>query len=189
MAYRKVTGEERQVLLEHPELVMFDVKESGRKEAVTTIAVFSIPAWLCIILPMLLLVSPFGQAHPTLSIALSFLIMLVVFCTFIPLYMHFENRRFDKEAESNYIKLLKKSLPKELECKVVMIKWIVYQKMEGAYIEDGEEKFLSYVGNKNIFRLIPDTEVAIVSDNETFWAFIKRDAVTESFYCKTGEDK
>lgn len=189
MGMRKVTSEERQVLLEHPELVMFEVKTSGRKEAVTNIAVFSIPAVLCIILPMLLLVSPFGQAHPTLSIALSFLIMLVVFCTFIPLYMHFENRRFDKEAESHYIKLLKKSLPQELVCKVVTIKWIVYQKMEGAYIEDGEERFFGYVGYKNIFNLIPDTEAAIVSDNETFWAFIKRDAVTESFYCKTGEDK
>ena len=47
---------------------------------------------------------------------------------------------------------------------------------------NGKEELFGYVKYKNIFPLLPDTDVAIVTDNREFWSFIKRDDVTESLY-------
>ena len=96
--------------------------------------------------------------------------------------MYFSKRRYE-EAQKNYnIGILKRTLPEELFCKIVTIKYIVEQQAEGAYIEDGEEKLFGYMGYYNCFRLVPNMDVAIVTDNKSFWAFIKRDSATESIY-------
>ena len=89
---------------------------------------------------------------------------------------------FAPKQESHYIKLLTKRLPEELICKTVTIEYVVYEKCEGAYIEDGKPQLFGYVGYRNIFKLVPGTEVVIVTDKKGFFAFIKRDKATESLY-------
>ena len=79
---------------------------------------------------------------------------------------------------------MKRTLPEELFCKVVTIKYIIEQQAEGVYIEDGEEKLFGYTGYNNYFPLVPNTDVAIVTDNKSFWAFIKRDDATERIYSR-----
>lgn len=185
---RRLTQEERQVLLEHPELVMFNVnteKETGIK----TIAVFFIPALITISCAVALAFSPLGEAHPRLAVGLSVVLMILIICAFVPIFIYSDKRRYEKEQDNYNIRLLRRKLPEELYCKVVTIKYIVPQQAEGAYVENGKEKLFGYIGYKNIFPLLPDTDVAIVTDNKEFWAFIKRDDVTESLYKTMAGDR
>ena len=179
MKTRIITKDERQVLLDHPELVMFRVKW---ELDIKRIAIFFIPGIMSVLIPAALAFSPLGRSHPGLVTVLS-IALLILFCAvFVWLYMYFSKRRYE-EAQKNYnIGILKRTLPEELFCKIVTIKYIVEQQAEGAYIEDGEEKLFGYTGYYNCFRLVPNMDVAIVTDNKSFLAFIKRDDATESIY-------
>ena len=179
---RTITKEERQVLLEHPELVMFRVKW---ELDIKRIAIFFIPGIMSVLIPGAMAFSPLGRSHPGLVTVLS-IALLILFCAvFVWLYLYFAKRRNEKGQKNYNIGLLKRTLPEELFCKIVTVKYIIEQQAEGAYIEDGEEKLFGYTGYNNCFPLVPDTDVAIVTDNRSFWAFIKRDDATECFY-RTG---
>ena len=182
---RQITKDERQVLLDYPELVMFRVK--GELD-IKRIAIFFIPGIMSVLIPAALAFSPFGRSHPGLVTVLS-IALLILFCAvFVWLYMYFSKRRYE-EAQKNYnIGILKRTLPEELFCKIVTIKYIVEQQAEGAYIDDGEEKLFGYTGYYNCFRLVPNMDVAIVTDNKSFWAFIKRDDATESIYKRSNRN-
>lgn len=178
---RKLTKDERQVLLDHPELVMFRVKW---ELDINKIAVFFIPGIMSVLIPTALAFSPLGRSHSGLVTVLS-IALLIFFCAaFVWLYLYFDKRRFEKAQKNYNISLLKRILPEELFCKVVTIKYIIEQQAEGVYIEDGEEKLFGYTGYNNYFPLVPNTDVAIVTDNKSFWAFIKRDDATESIYSR-----
>lgn len=176
---RRVTNEERQVLLEHPELVMFQTKwELDTKR----VAIFFIPGIMSVVISGVLAYSPFGRSHPELVTVIS-MTLLILFCAaFVVLYLYFYRRRSEKAEASYNAELLRSTLPEELFCTTVTIKYVIEQQAEGAYIEDGEEKLFGYTGYYNCFRLEPNTDVAVVTDNSDFWAFIKRDDATESFY-------
>lgn len=178
---RRLTYEERQVLLEHPELVMFYV-DTEKETGIKTMAVLFIPAIITILSAVLLAFSPLGEAHPGLTVVLSVVLMILIICAFVPIFIYSDKRRYEKEQKTYNIRLLRRKLPQELFCKIVKIKYIVVQKAEGAYVENGKEELFGYVKYKNIFPLLPDTDVAIVTDNREFWSFIKRDDVTESLY-------
>ena len=176
---RKITKQERQILLDHPELVMFRAKWELDKKR---IAIFSIPGIMSVLIPAALAFSPLGRSHPELVTVLS-IALLILFCAaFVFLYLYFDKRRYEKAQKNYNVELLRKTLPEELFCKIVTIKYVIEQQAEGAYIEDGEEKLFGYTGYINYFPLVPDTDVAIVTDNNSFWAFIKRDDATESIY-------
>jgi len=178
---RKVTAEERQVFLEHPELVMFNVKYD-KKGTVGTIALISVPSVLIILGGILLCLSPLGESHPTLTVALSVILMIVIVIAYVPLFIYIDNRRMRKEEDSHYINLLRRTLPEDLTVKFVTIKYVVVQQCEGAYIDGDREELFGYSGYRNIFPLEPGTEVALVTDNKDFWAFVKRDDATESLF-------
>ena len=60
---------------------------------------------------------------------------------------------------------------------------MVYEKAEGGWIDDGKKEMFSYSGLVNFFRIVPQTDLAIVFSVEgKFFAYIKRDTRTESFY-------
>ena len=179
---RKVTGDERQVFLAHPELVMFDV-DTRKKTGIETIAMIFAIILPVFLIPIALIASPFGEAHPNLAVGIS--VVFTVFWVFVAtpwLFIHIDQSKMQKDQESHYIKLLTKRLPEELICKTVTIEYVVYEKCEGAYIEDGKQQLFGYVGYRNIFKLVPGTEVVIVTDKKGFFAFIKRDEATESLY-------
>ena len=179
MKTRIITKDERQVLLDHPELVMFRVK---RELGTNRIAIFSIPGILSVLIPATLAFSPLGRSHPALVTVLSIALMILIIVVFVWLFQYFDKRWYEEEQKNYNIRLLKRTLPEELFCKIVTIKYVVEQQAEGAYIEEGEEKLFGYTGYNNCFRLVPNTDVAIVTDDKSFWAFIKRDDATESFY-------
>lgn len=184
---RKVTSEERQVFLAHPELVMFYV-DTAKKTGIETIALLAAIVLPAFLIPIALIASPFGEAHPTPTVVISVVFtVLWVFVAAPWLFIHADQRKMQKEQESHYIKLLASRLPEDLICKTVMIDHVVYEKCEGAYIEDGKKQLFGYVGYRNIFKLEPHTEVVIVTDRKGFFAFIKRDEATESLYHEEGE--
>lgn len=178
---RTVTEEERQVILEHPELVMFhagrdktDVKRGG--------LMLVIPAVIAVFGPIPLCFTSFAEAHPNLVVIISLLWVLVVICVSVPAIMHYDELRRRKSEASHNINILKKALPKDLVVSVVTIKYIEPQQAEGVFIEEGEEKYFGYASCKNYIPLIPDSKVAIIRAEEDFFAFVKRDAVTESLF-------
>lgn len=178
---RRVTDEERKALLEHPELVMFHSGNNNRSFA-GGIRMFLIPAAIAVLGPVLICFTPFADNHPDLTVVLSVVWLLVVICAAVPLIMHYTGWRTRKDNGAFNINILKKELPEELVCNVVTIKSIEPQQCEGVYIEDGKEKLFGYSGYKNFIPLIADSKVAVIRDNEGFFAFIKRDEATESLY-------
>ena len=183
---RQITETERQILLEHPELVMFRVEQ---ELDIKRIAVFFIPGIMNVLMSAALAFSPLGKSYPGLVTVLS-IAFLILFCAvFVWLYMYLAKKRYEKAQKNYNISLLKRTLPEELFCKIVTIKYVVEQQAEGVYIEDGEEKLFGYTEYYNCFRLVPDTDIAIVTDNNCFWAFIKQDAATESFYSKSDRER
>ena len=79
---RKVTREERQVFLAHPELVMFDV-DTRKKTGIATIAMIFAIILPVFLIPIALIASPFGEAHPNLAVGIS-----VVFTVFWVFQLH-----------------------------------------------------------------------------------------------------
>lgn len=180
---RKVTQEERDILLNNPELVMFEpygamkVHRASLGKALIlpfiTGAVFFVWGFLC---------PDFINEHPTLFAATG-CIALVLASGFLPiLYFILDDRDFKKAREEHYAKQLKMLLPKDLECNVATIEYVTVEKAEGGWIMDGREEPFVYSGCVNYFKFEPQTEVAVVF-GEKFYAYIKRDPKTESFYC------
>lgn len=183
---RKVTSEERQVFLTHPELVMFHV-DTRKKTGFETIALITVIILPVFLVPIALIASPFGEAHPIIAVAISVVFtVLWVFAAAPWLFIHIDQGKMQKDQESHYSKLLASRLPEDLICKTVTIEYVVYEKCEGAYIEDGKPQLFGYVGYRNIFKLVPGAEVVIVTDKKGFFAFIKRDEATESLYREEG---
>lgn len=181
MGMRRVTSEERQILLDHPELVMFYVKPGKEKVRLISLP-FLIAVVTLSIIPSMAVSFLLYDKHPELAVIIPVVLSIVLIFGWIPIVIIRENRSVRIAEETHNIKLLRASLPKELLCNVVTIKAVVYEKMEGVWIWDGKEEWFAYCGYKNLFRLLPNTELAVVTDKKKFWAYIRHDAVTESFY-------
>ena len=108
---------------------------------------------------------------------------LVFASGFLPiLYFILDDRAFKKAREQHYSKQLKMLLPADIECNVATIEYVTVEKAEGGWIIDGKKEPFCYNGCVNYFKFEPKTEVAIIY-GEKFYAYIKRDPKTESFYC------
>lgn len=182
---RKVTAEERQILLDNPELVMFEPYRAMKYRALSFWKALIMPfVILAIIILSLILFPDAMNRHPTLYPVLG-VTLLTLSCACYPfLHMFLDDREHKKARANHYSKPLKKLLPEDLDCQVVYVEYITVEKMEGGYIDDnGEKGFISYVGYANIFRILPNTDLAIVySEKGRFYAYIKRDPRTECFY-------
>ena len=180
---RKVTPEERDILLNNPELVMF--------EPYGAFKVHRASLGKSLIMPFItgalffawgFLFPDFINEHPTLFAATG-CIALVFASGFLPvLYFILDDRDLKKAREAHYAKQLKMLLPKDLECNVATIEYVTVEKAEGGWIIDGREEPFCYSGCVNYFKFEPQTDVAFVY-GEKFYAFIKRDPKTECFYC------
>ena len=123
----------------------------------------------------------FINEHPNVFAAVS-VIALAVAAAFLPVfYFILDDRAYKKARENHYAKCLKMLLPKDLECNVARIDWVEIQKAEGGWTIDGKEEYFGYCGCVNYFKFEPHTDVAFVF-GEKFYAYVKRDPRTESFY-------
>ena len=180
---RKVTAEERTILLENPELVMFEPYSAMKVHRASLGKSLIMPALTGIVFFLWGFLCPdFINEHPTVFAAVG-CIALVLASGFLPvLYFVLDDRNFKKAKEQHYSQQLKMLLPLDLECDVALIRYVVYEKAEGGWILDGKEEPFGYCGCVNFFRFEPQTEVAVIF-GEKFYAYIKRDPKTESFYC------
>ena len=180
---RRITPEERNILLNNPDLVMFDPYSAlichrcslGKALILPTITGVLVFLWgiLC---------PRFINAHPKLFAGIG-CAALIIACGFLPiLYMIIDDRAFKKARAEHYVKQLQLLLPNDLECKIARIQWVVVEKAEGGWILDGKEEMFGYYSYVNYFKIEPHADLAVITDSERFWAFIKRDTKTESFY-------
>ena len=186
---RKVTAEERQVLLDNPELVMFEAYPAmnNRTIALSLGKILIFPFVILALIILLLVLFPDAMnKHPTLYPVLG-VVLFTLSLVFIPfLYFYLDDRDRKKARANHYSEQLRKLLPKDLDCKVVLVYYVTVEKAEGGYIDDdGEEGFIGYVSCVNYFQVQPQTDLAIVySEKARFCAYIKRDSRTECFYRK-----
>ena len=123
----------------------------------------------------------FINGHPTLFAAAGCL-ALVLASGFLPiLYFILDDRTYKKAKETHFAKQLKMLMPQDLTCGVALIQYVTVEKAEGGWILDGREEPFGYCGCVNYFKIEPQTELAVVY-GEKFYAFVKRNPKTESFY-------
>ena len=179
---RKVTPEERQILLNNPELVMFEPYGAFKVHRASLGKALILPAITGIAFFLWGFLCPdFVDDHPNVFAATGCL-ALVFASGFLPiLYFSLDDRALKKANAAHYAKQLKMLLPKDLECNVATIQYVTVEKAEGGWIMDGREEPFVYSGCVNYFKFEPQTEVAVVY-GEKFYAYVKRDPKTESFY-------
>ncbi|MBR2805565.1 MAG: hypothetical protein IKE18_02150 [Oscillospiraceae bacterium] len=180
---RKVTSEERNILLENPELVMFDPYRAVKSHTVSLGKALIAPTVTGVILLVWALLCPeFMNAHPKLFAGIG-CAALVIACGSVPvLYLVLDTRTYRNAKEQHYARQLRQLLPEDLECSIAHVLSVTVQKGEGSWIMDGREEMFGYSSYVNYFSIAPDTDLAVITDNRAFWAFVKRDGKTESLY-------
>ena len=180
---RKVTAEEREILLKNPELVMFNPYDGfklHKRSAAIAFAPFIIVV-ICEVLIMVLFGKQFDGNPLTITAAMVF--AFLASAAIIPvLYIKTDDRAYRKAESNHYAEQLKKLLPAELMCKRVLVDYILMSKGEGGYIENGQTVGFGFGSFRNDFEILPQSELAIIYGGEKFFGFVKRDPKTESFY-------
>ena len=180
---RKITTEERNILLENPELVMFDPYSAFKTHRRSLGRALVLPVLLGVGLLLWGLLCPgFVHDHPRLFAGVGCAALIAAGGSLPVLYLVQDNRIFRKAKEEHYAKQLKLLLPKDLACRIVRVQWITPEKAEGGWIFDGREEMFGYASYVNCFKIEPDSDLAVIRGGEKFWAFVKRDSETESFY-------
>ena len=180
---RKITEEERNILLENPEQVMFNPYSAFKTHRFSVWKALILPAAVGVLVFLWGILFPeFTNAHPKLYAGIG-CALLVLACGFLPvLYLFLDDRTFKKARAEHYAGQLKMLLPKELECRIAIVQWVIPQKGEGGWILDGKEEMFGFSSYVNAFEILPHTELAVITDGERFHAYVRRDAKTESFY-------
>ncbi len=177
-----VTQEERNILLENPELVMFDPYSAVKTHRVSLGKALILPFLTGLLVFLWGALCPgFVNSHPRLFAGIG-CAALVIACGSLPvLYLLMDDRTFRKAAEEHYAVQLRLLLPEELECRTAHVRWVTYEKAEGGWILDGREEMFGYASCVNVFRIEPDTDLAVIS-GDGFTAFVRRNERTECFY-------
>ena len=182
MSY-KLTPEERNILLENPDLVMFDPFSAIRTHrcslgkalvlpVITGLSVF-LWAYLC---------PAFMNAHPGLFAGI-LCAALILAGGFVPiLYFVLDDRAFRTARAEHYAGQLRMLLPEDLDCRIAHVLWVTEEKAEGGWILDGKEEMFGYCSFVNYFRIVPGMDLAVISGGDRFLAFVRPDRKTESLY-------
>ena len=185
---RELTSEEIQILLDHPECVMFDHWKAMKTHKLSLLQAL-IPAALAVILiaGLILMFPKFTAEHGNLTVAVS-MILFVCSVGAVPLlYIKADDRSFDKAKENHYRDQLKQLLPSKLKMKLFVVDWMVVEKGEGGYYdENGKEQWFGYVGCGNYFPISKGDELVIIYEEEykkgQFFGLVKKDPATMSLY-------
>ncbi len=178
-----ITPEERNILLENPELVMFDPYRAMKTHRVS-LGKALIPPLLMGLLMFLwgVLCPGFIKAHPRLFAGVGCAGLILASGSLPVLYLLIDDRAFRKAKEEHYALQLRQLLPEHIVCRIAHVQWVTYEKAEGGWILDGREEMFGYVSYENVFRIEPDTDLAVISGGDSFMAFVRRDERTECYY-------
>ena len=180
---RKITPEERNILLDNPELVMFDPYDAIKVHICSLGKALILPALTGILVFLWGYLCPeYINAHPRIFVGIACAALVFASGALPLLYLAADDRDFKKAKEEHYARQLRMLLPEDLECMIARVQWVVVQKAEGGWILDGKEEMFGYCSYVNYFSIEPDSDLAVVTDHEKFWAFIRRDTKTECFY-------
>lgn len=180
---RKLTAEERQILLENPELVMFAPKGTNYLKLWIVVEVFF---FIVLIIGLVFRNTvPFFNTNLFIGITMTGIfapgpfLVLVMFLTCNPESLGKPNKR---QQKTHYLRELKKSLPKEPMINIVTIEGVVPHDGVVYFHVDGKNDswgFTTYFANP--FNLDSGTKIVIVY-GKNFHAFIKRAPQTEKLY-------
>lgn len=180
---RKLTAEERHILLENPELVMFAPKGTNYLKLWIVVEVFF---FIVLIIGLVFRNTvPFFNTNLFIGITMTgifapgLVLVLVMFLTSNPKFWGKPNKR---QQKTRYLMELKKSLPKEPMINIVTIEGVVPHDGVVYFHVDGKNDswgLTTYVANP--FNLDSGTKIVIVYGNN-FHAFIKRAPQTERLY-------
>ena len=180
---RKLTAEERQILLENPELVMFAPKGTNYLKLWIVVEVFF---FIVLIIGLVFRNTvPFFNTNLFIGITMTGIfapvpvLVLVMFLTCDPKFFGKPNKR---QQKTHYLRELKKSLPKEVMINIVTIEGVVPQ--EGAvyfYVDGKNNSWGLTTYEANPFNLDSGAKIVIVY-GKGFHAFIKRTQQTERLY-------
>jgi len=180
---RKITPEERKIILNNPELVMFNPYSSLKTHHCSLGKALILPAFTALLFFLWGFLFPdFINAHPMIFAGTGCVALIVASGAIPILYLVMDDRTFKKAREDHYAKQLKLLLPKDLTCRIAHILWVTVEKAEGGWILDGKEEMFGYCSFVNYFMIEPDTDLAVISDGDRFCAYVKRDTKTECFY-------
>ena len=182
---RKVTTEERNILLSHPELVMFDPYPIKAKKPI--LALSFLPLLLCPVSVGFIASSGLVGVHPHIAGFLMAMSMVFACILLIIVYVRIDDWYYEKARKTHYAEQLRLLLPEDLTCDIVHVKSVVREKAEGSYIKNGEEQIFAYSSMVNYIRIEPETDLVEIYDGKGFWAIVARDPATESLYQKEEE--
>ena len=187
---RTLTQEERQMLLDNPQLVMFKAQDGLSPLNKTPMRLAFLPITVMIVVLTILVFAyrDFFATHETLTDAVLTVGMLLSVITVPVVFVVFENRRWKSEHSDHFRIPLARVMPEEIQAKVVTITHVDYmnqQDMQYALLtctEDGIEKKYNYFAFVNRFELPVGHELLIVTGADGFFAFIRRSTDTERLY-------
>ena len=179
---RKITSEEREILLKNRELVMFSPYSVFKTHRLSLGKAFILPAAVIVLVLLWCLFFPeFIHDHPTLFALIGCGALMIAAGALPVLYITADDRAFKKAEEEHYVKQLKMLLPQDAVYRTARILWVTEEKAEGGWIMDGREEMFGYSSYVNCFPIEPDTDLAVITGGR-FCAFIKRNEKTECFY-------
>ena len=180
---RILTAEERQILLENPELVMFAPKGTNYLKLWIVVEVFF---FIVLIIGLVFrntvsffITNLFIGITMTGILAPGPVLVLVMFLTSNPKSLGKPNKR---QQKTRYLRELKMSMPKEPMINIVTIEGVVPHDGVVYFHVDGKKDswvFTTYFANP--FNLDSGTKIVIVY-GKNFQAFIKRAPQTEKLY-------
>lgn len=183
MMSRKLTPEERNILLENPELVMFCPYDAMKTHYCSLGKALILPFFTGLLIFLWGFLFPDSvNSHPKTFAGTGCAALVLASGALPVLYLLLDDRTFRKARKQHYEKQLRLLLPKNPECRIAHVQWVVHEKAEGGWILDGQEEMFGYASYVNVFRIEPDTDLAVISDGAKFLAFVRRDSRTESIY-------
>ena len=185
---RELTSEEIQILLDHPECVMFDHWKAMKTHKFSFLLAL-IPAALSLLLIVgfILMFPQFSVNHSNLTVALSLIFFFASIAAVPLIYIKADDRKLNKAKASHYKDQLKELLPSKLKMNLFVVGWMVVEKGEGGYYdENGKEQWFGCVGCGNYFPINKGDELVIIYEEEykqgQFFGFVKKTPDTMSLY-------
>lgn len=180
---RKLTAEERQILLENPELVMFVPKGPNYLKLWIIVEVFF---FIVLIIGLVFRnVVPFSNTNLFIGITMTGIFapgLVLVLVMFLACNHESWGRPNKRQQKTHYLRELKKSLPRGSMINIVTIEGVIPQEGAVYFYVDGKNNswgLTTYVANP--FNLDSGDKVVIAYE-KNFRAFIKRAPQTERLY-------
>lgn len=185
---RELTPEEIQILLDHPECVMFDPWKAMKTHKLSLLqALIPTALSLLLIIGLILLFPAFATEHSNLMVTLSLIFFFASVAALPIVYIKRDDKNIDKAKENHYKDQLKQLLPSKLKMKLFVVGWMVVEKGEGGYyVENGKEQWFGCVGCGNYFPINKGDEFVIIYEEEykkdQFFGLVKKVPATMSLY-------